>query len=157
MLSTFLLFLLMKFDYKKLNGLWYQCATNDPTIPLFCKEHNLLFSLSEDETNYKISFTADCICKDFTVPIHGDIKNDKFYDNFEFLPKVNENKIINVVENDETYEIVEWLALYNTLKIYQLWSRKKLDQTTIQKYIENSKEQYNFKFVRVDYGNVLHR
>lgn len=140
-----------KLDLKKLNGPWYQCATNDPTIPCFCNKNSILFSLSENENKYTIKFNSECVGKNFTVPLYGDIVNNTFYENFQGFPKIHENNIVNVVENNEIYEIVEWFSMYKkNFRVYQLWSRKKLEKTTIMNYVKRAKEKYGLYHVVID-------
>lgn len=135
---------------KKLQGHWHQIATNDPSIPNFCKNHTLIWEL-KDNKNYQVQFNANCYIN-VSLPLEGVIENNcTLYENFKYLPKIHRINIVNTIEENDTYEIIEtigYLHFYRK-KIYQLWSRKPIDTQKIKEFIENAELKYNVTNVQI--------
>lgn len=145
---------LISFEPKKLEGKWYQLATNDPTIPNQCNYQKLSWILNNDNKNYEVNFESKCFNVDIKIDLHGTIINNTLYENFKPLEKKHKNNIVNIVTKKNDYDIVELIAEYNVFNIYkkniyQLWSRKILDKKHIQLYIDNAIKKYNISDVRL--------
>lgn len=141
---------IVSFSPKKLEGTWLQIATNDPSIPCFCKNHTLDWKLHPNEKNYDIQFKANCYIN-VSVNLEGIISNGSLYENFKFLPKIHRINIVNIIEENDTYQLIEtigYLHFYRK-KIYQLWSRKPIDTQTITKFIENAEIKYNVTDIHI--------
>jgi len=144
-------FFILQIIPKKLEGQWYQLATNDPTIPTGCKCNQLIWKWTPNEKEYDIKFYANCYTLNVNVDIHGIIQNNTMYDNFKPFQRVNQNKIINVIGD---YEMIEILTEYNIFhmfkkRIYQLLSRRKIPLQEVKTYIHNAENMYNVSGIRV--------
>jgi hypothetical protein len=60
------------FDIKEYQGLWYEVATNEPTLPHDCDCQTLTWKITS-ETTFSDTFYADCIerKKNITLPLKG--------------------------------------------------------------------------------------
>jgi lipocalin len=148
---------IIHFEPTKLEGKWFQLATNDPTIPKFCNKHTINWELKPNQKDYDFQLVTKCYNKvDVKVNIHGKIVNNELYENFKPLIKVNKNNIVNIVEENNNYNIIEFIAKYDIFNIYhkniyQLWSRKHLTNIQIKKYIDCAKIKYNINDIRIIY------
>jgi hypothetical protein len=146
---SYLPLFITSFIPKKLQGQWNQIATNDPSIPRFCKNHTLDWKLKNNK-DYDVEFNANCYIN-VSIHLEGKIENNTLYENFKFLPKIHRINIVNIVEENDTYQLVEtigYLHFYRK-KIYQLWSRKPIDTQTITKFIENAEIKYNVTDIHI--------
>lgn len=136
---------------KKLQGHWHQIATNDPSIPSFCKNHTIDWKLHRDNKNYQVKFNANCYIN-VSVHLEGKIEdNFTFYENFKYLPKIHRINIVNIVEENDTYQLIEtigYLHFYRK-KIYQLWSRKPIDIQNIKEFIKSAEIKYNITDIHI--------
>lgn len=136
---------------KKLQGQWRQIATNDPTIPSFCKNHTLFWNLKSDNKNYEVQFKANCYLNVY-VNLEGKIEdNCTFYENLKYLPKIHRINIVNIIEENEKYQLIEtigYLHFYRK-KIYQLWSRTPIDQKDIKEFIKGAELKYNVTDIHI--------
>lgn len=148
---------IIHYDPFKLEGKWYQIATNDPTIPSYCKSQKVNWKLKPNNKEYEFEFSTKCYNKlDIKVNIHGDIVNKELYENFKPLIKKYKNNIVNIVEENNKYNIVEFIAKFHIFNIYhkniyQLWSRKELSDSEIHKYIDNAQIKYHIDDIRITY------
>jgi hypothetical protein len=137
---------------EKLQGHWYQVATNDPTIPHFCKNHTIEWKLASNKKDYYVKFLANCTLN-VTILLHGTIKNGTLYENFNHLPKIHKIDIVNIKEENNTYQLMEaigYLHFYNK-RLYQLWTRTPLPICKVKEYIKNATEKYNVTDIKVTY------